>query len=149
MIPVVDDLLAAPIGVALLDRLEESQRTTFLPFTALGDSDPSAVQRSIRTVETVPIGQFLHSVLDAASSLAGPWTQGAAESLSLAYQNRAGRRPLAEAVWQRFANQLLEPFDPSSQELWIDLAQPPADLHPGFSDFSRVYGQGQFTWSGL
>ena len=147
MVPVVDDLLAAPVGVALLDRLEIAARGLFCPFDALTDIDPEAVGRAVMAVGTMAFEELLHMALDAADSLAGPWTGGAPDSLALAYELTPARRPLAEAVWQRFGERLTGPM--GAQEHWISRREPQMTVEPGLTDFSRVYGNGEFTWSGF
>jgi len=147
MVPRVDDLLAAPVGVALLDRLELAERGVFLPFDALTDSDPEAVERAVVSVRTMAVEQLLNVALGAADCLAGPWTGGAPDSLALAYGLAPARRPLAEALWLRFGESLAEPM--GAQEYWLSRREPGMTVQPGFSDFSRVYGNGEFTWSGF
>ncbi len=147
MVPVVDDLLAAPVGVALLDRLEAAERGLFPSFDALSDSDPEAVGRAALAARALPVEQLLHVVLEAADSLAGPWTGGAPDSLALAYEFAPARRPIAEAVWQRFGELLAGPM--GSQEYWLSRRDPGMTVEPGFADFSRVYGNGEFTWAGF
>ena len=147
MVPVVDDILAAPVGVALLDRLELAERGMFCPFDALTDSDSEWVERAVATVGTMAVEQLLHTALDAADQLAGPWTGGAPDSLALAYELASARRPLAEALWQRFRESLTGPMD--VQEHWLGGREPGMTPVPGFVDFSRVYGNGEFTWSGF
>jgi hypothetical protein len=151
MTSAADDLLEAPVGVALLDRLEMSERPLFRPFDALSDSDPAAVARAIAALETMPLGQLLHLALDAASSLAGPWTAGAPDSLAAAYALAPARRGLADALWQRFGALLVGSGELAGQEHWLT---PPEAPHmrrrePAFGDFTRVYGNGEFTWSGV
>lgn len=147
MVPVVDEILAAPVGVALLDRLELAERGMFCPFDALTDSDPEPVERAVATVGTKPVGQLLHTALDAADRLAGPWSGGAPDSLALAYELAPARRSLAEALWKRFGESLAGPMD--VQEHWLSRREPDMTIVPGFIDFSRVYGNGEFTWSGF
>ena len=147
MVPVVDDILAAPVGVALLDRLELVERGMSCPFDALTDSDPESVDRALATAGTMPVGQLLHTALDAADRLAGPWRGGAPDNLALAYEFAPARRPLAEALWQRFCESLAGPM--GSQEHWLSRREPGMTVVPGFIDFSRVYGNGEFTWSGF
>lgn len=147
--PGVDALLAAPIGVALLDRLELAARGAFRPFDALPDSDPVAVAAACDQVRTMPVGSLLAEALDAASFLAGPWSPGAVDSLTLAYQLAGARRPLAEAVWSRFAARLAGPLGRDAQEHWIDEPDPFRPLEPAFGDYEHGYGNGEFTWAGV
>ncbi|MGC1195005.1 MAG: hypothetical protein WA976_09510 [Candidatus Dormiibacterota bacterium] len=148
MVPVPDDLLAAPVGVALLDRLELAQRG-LTRSQVLADSDPAAVERAAEKVEVMPIGKLLHLALGAAASLAGPWNGDAPDSLALAYQFAEPRRPLAAAVWRRFGDALLGPVRPDSQEYWRCDLHPQLPIDPALSDFSRVYGNGEFPWAGI
>jgi len=46
----VSDLLAAPIGVALLDLIEAENREELVLFHALADSNPGAVARGVQQV---------------------------------------------------------------------------------------------------
>lgn len=149
VMPGVDTLLAAPTGVALLDRLELAARGSFRPFDALQDSDPVAVAAACDQVRTVPVGALLAEALDAASFLAGPWSSGAVDSLSWAYQLAGARRSLAEAVCSRFAARLSGPLDRDAQEHWIDEPDRSRPLDAAFGDYKRVYGNGEFTWAGV
>ncbi|SRR5579875_144977 len=119
----------------------------FCPFDALTDSDPESVGRAVATVGTMAVEQLLHTALDAADQLAGPWTGGAPDSLALAYELAPARRPLAEALCRRFCEALAGPTD--TQEHWLGGRQPGMTVVPGFVDFSDVYGNGEFTWSGF
>lgn len=77
VIPSIEDLLAAPIGVALLDRLEAKNRhESFRPFDAFPDSKPNAVRDAVQQVESISLGALLSLALEAAEYLAGPWNPG-------------------------------------------------------------------------
>lgn len=145
----VDALLAAPIGVALLDRLELAARGEFRPFDALQDSDPVAVAEACDRVRAMPVGALLAEALDAASFLAGPWSSGAVDSLAWAYQLAGPRRSLAEAVWSRFAARLAGPLDRDAQEHWVDEPDRSRPLEAAFGDYEHGYGNGEFTWAGV
>jgi len=147
--PTVDDLLAAPVGVALLDRIEEEHREEFLPFGALPDSDPSAVRLGVRLVEEMTFGALLAYALEAAQYIAGPWTGGVPDSLALAYELASARRPIAEAICRRFGAQFAEPAVLESQQCWLSEYPDSYVTEPAFRDFSRVYGNGEFTWDGF
>lgn len=149
MVPAVDDILAAPVGVALLDRLELAERGVFSPFDALTDSDPGSVGRAVETVRTMAVAQLVHTALDAADRLAGPWVGGAPDNLALAYELASARRPIAEALWERLRESLTGPMDARAQEHWLSRREPERTVARGFVDFSCVYGNGEFTWSGF
>jgi hypothetical protein len=135
--------------VALLDRLEVAAREVFRPFDALDDSDPVAVGTACDRVRNMPVGDLLAATLDAADSLAGPWSSGAVDSLTRAYQLAGARRALAEVVWFRFASGLGGPADPDAQEHWLDEPDPSRPLDAAFGDYEQVYGNGEFTWAGV
>lgn len=145
----VDDLVAAPIGVGLLDRLELAERGLFRPYQALGDCEPSAVERAAESVEAMSIETLLHLALDAADSLAGPWNSRAPGSLARAYELAPERRALAEAISRRFADVLVGPSPVECQEHWLGEPHPAVPIQPGLADFSQVYANGEFTWSGF
>lgn len=145
----MDSLLAAPIGVALLDRLELAARGVFRPFFALQDSDPVAVAAACDQVRAMPVGSLLAKTLDAASVLAGPWSSGAVGSLTWAYQLADARRSLAEEVWSHFAARLAQPVDRDAQEHWLDEVDPSRPVETAFGDYEHHYGNGEFTWAGV
>ncbi len=149
MKPSIEDLLAAPVGVALLDRLEAEHRPeSFRPFEALPDSKPSAVLEAVKQVESMSLSELLSLALNAAESIAGPWSGGAPGSLALAYALVPARVAIAEALWERFADDLIRPMDPALKQCWLsDTAG--RDPEAGFRDFGRVYGNGEFTWGGF
>jgi hypothetical protein len=147
--PGVDDLLTAPIGVAVLDRLESAARKVFRPFDALRNSDPVAVGAAAERVGSMPFDAFLAVVLDAASSLAGPWSPGAVDSLTWAYRLAPARRRLAEAVWTRFADRLGGPFNRDGQEYWLEEPDPARRVEPAFTGYHQGYSSGEFTWAGV
>ena len=149
MKPSIEDLLASPVGVSLLDRLEAEHRPeSFLPFEAFPDSNPSAVLQAAERAALMPLGELLLLALDAAYQIAGPWNPSAPESLALAYRLAPSRMAIAVAVWDRLARSLIRPFDPTLQECWISQADRD-DRIARFGDFSWVYGNGEFTFDGF
>lgn len=145
----VSDLLAAPIGVTLLDRIEVAHRDDFLPFDALSDSDPSAVQMGVEQVDQMTVGALLDLALYAANHLAGPWSPTAPSSLASAYELASARRPIVEAICRRFGSQLAGAPDMVSQECWWSDSPKGYVAQPAFTDFRSVYGNGEFTRSGF
>jgi hypothetical protein len=145
------ELLAAPVGVALLDRIEYAQRSDeWLPFAALGDSDPASVETGVRAVRGMTWAELLVAALDGAENIAGPWHPGAAGSLAVAYGLAQCRRPIAETICEHFRAELDAPIDLSGQECWL------SDVYhlghwevPAFQDFTGVYSNGEFTWDGF
>ena len=146
----VDDLLSAPIGVALLDRIEYAQRSVVSPFRALADTDSAAVRGGVRSVETMSWGELLAVAFAGADFLAGPWQPGAATSLALAYELAGSRRPIAEMICERFGFELAAAVDLTHQEYSLSVVSVPNYRgDPAFRDFTHVYGNGEFAWDGL
>jgi hypothetical protein len=146
----LDELVAAPVGVALLDRIEHAERSEWLPFAALGVSDPESVEAGVRAVRAMSWGVLLGSALDGAQYLAGPWQPGAATSLAIAYGLADCRRPIAEAICQHFRAELDTAMDLTCQECWLsDMSQLGHWESPAFRDFTKVYGNGEFAWDGF
>lgn len=145
----VADLLAAPVGVALLDGMEKAQREGFPP-NALEDSKPEAVNRARDRVESMTVGELLRTALHAANHIAGPWNPSAASSLAFAYQLASERLSIAEGICERFGARLEEGIDLSAQECWLSYI-PGGDYweEAAFRDFTDVYGNGEFTWDGF
>jgi len=145
----VNDLMGSPVGVATLAAAEASVRDDLASFDAPIDSDRGAVQRAAAGVAAMGPGEVLKLVLEAASRFAGPWTSGAPAHLAAAYEFSAARRIVAESVADGIGELLHSPIAPARQEWWHSdrYLDPPYDRK--FCDFSRVYGNGEFTWDGL
>ncbi len=93
-------------------------------------------------------GQLLSAALEAAESIAGPWSGGAPDSLALAYTKAPARVAIAEALQDRFADDLLGSSEPALQQCWITDTK---EWEPvaRFRDFDRVYSNGEFVWDGF
>ena len=144
-------LLAAPCGVALLARLEAEQRNDVSWYgDCPSDTDADAVARATHAVQSMTLGTLLSWAVDSAESLAGPWTGDSPKSLALAYELAPQRRPIADAIVERFGARLGQRVDLNRQQVW--LSESASDDHAarlGFQDFSEVYGNGEFPWDGL
>jgi hypothetical protein len=99
-------------------------------------------------VESIALGELLSVALDAACHLAGPWSPRAPESLALAYTLAPARVAIAEALWERFAENLMKPAEPEFQQCWLSDTEG-REPEPRYRDFTRVYGNGEFTWDGF
>ena len=145
----VDEIIASPVGVAMLAAAEARVRDDVARFDFHGASEPGTVLRASAAMAATDAGAFLALVLDAATRVAGPWTSGAPEALALAYEAAADRRPIAETVAGRFGELLQAPLALGRQEWWHSNREfePPFDRK--FVDFGRVYGNGEFPWDGL
>jgi hypothetical protein len=142
----VEAMLAAPVGVALLGSIERrAAGARHLPELTEG-TRPISVDLGAELVDELPWPALLELVLEAAD-IAGPWHSTAVRSLVAAYTDAPARRPIAEAVAERFGGRLDAPLDPSAQEWWTDEAMP--SDHRFFERFDRVYGRGAFTFGGL
>ncbi len=126
--PLADALLAAPVGVCLLAALEEAERS----------------------VASMSFGELARAGVWAAYMTSGPWMSGAPAEIALAYAGAPRRRPLAEAIVERFAIELEAPVDLERQELWF--MGPWEDDHapwPAFGDLDVAYDAGEFPTAGL
>lgn len=143
--------LESPVGVSLLAMLEARQRRDGSPHQSPPDSSVDAVDAAVDAVKAMSFGQLCSAAVDAATSIAGPWTADAPLQLALAYRFADRRLPIAEAIVERFGSALHAPLDPTSQEWWMSAPSPvaPEPPRPLFRDFDSVYGNGEFTWAGL
>jgi hypothetical protein len=148
MTPFVDACAAAPVGVALLARLEAAQRSDVAWFEPPPDSDPGAVETAIDMVRSISFGRLCLFVLEAAHSV-GPWTSDAPIHVAHAYRHAAERRPIAEAIDARFGRELHADLDRAHQQWWTSAPRALGHRGPSFRDFEVVYGNGEFTWAGL
>ncbi len=146
----VDELLGGPAGVALLARLEATQRDDIPWFGWPNNSNLNAVQRAASSIWEMPYGVLLEMAVSAAERLAGPWCGEALVSLPYLYDQAVHRRQIAEAVSERFHTELHRGADFGAQQWWYE---GPHDstyvVTPCFTNYSNVYGNGEFTRSGL
>jgi len=146
----VDDLLAAPAGVALLARLEAEHRADVRWFEAPPDSDPVAVDRAAAWVAEASFGALVALTLEAAESLAGPWVGGAPDSMAAAFRHASPRRAIAATIAARHGDRLRAPLDRGAQQWWhSDTSGGRGFDRPRFRAFDHVYGNGEFPWDGL
>lgn len=142
--------MRAPAGVALLARLEVTQRDDIPWFEWPKDSNLKSVQRAAASVMEMSYGELLEMAVYSAEFLAGPWSGQALLSLPYLYEQAAHRRPIAEAVSERFHTELHRDADFGAQEWWHEDPYDSTHLAPSFfTNYSNVYGNGEFTWSGL
>jgi hypothetical protein len=148
--PLVDAILAAPVGAALVAVLEGGedrwQRRRDVP----SHTDPTAVEHAAQIVERMSFGQFAALVLDVAQHSAGPWMPGSPDALARSYRHAAARRPIAQAITERFGATMRREFDRDAQEWWTtDPATNPTSARPLFTGFDHRYANGEFTHDGL
>lgn len=123
----VDALLSAPIGVALLARLEERGAD----------------------VDDVALGELLDQAVLTGMVDVGPWISQGADTAAEAYRRAEDRRRIAEALARRFGDELHRPIDLAAQEWWTTDGPYRTRIAPLFEHLDGVYGAGQFTWAGL
>lgn len=142
--------MSAPAGVALLARLELDQRTDVVPFEVPAESDPVAVAAAVRWVADHPFGELTERIVDAANTIAGPWSSDAPSQVAACARLAREREPIAIELVRRFTTDLNRTVDLGAQEWWI--SAPDGSDGQGrarFGDFERVYGGGEFPWAGL
>lgn len=132
----VDALLAAPLGVALLAALDELEGSS----SGTGAAPPAAV------VDQMPLGDLLQTAVQCVTVRVGPWISEAPDVVAAAYEAAADRRPIAEAVADRFGAALHEPLDVTRQQWW---STEPARAPQLFQAHDAVYGAGQLPWTAL
>jgi hypothetical protein len=146
----VESLLAAPAGVALLARLEVEERDDVPWFKAPKDSNHDAVRRAGVSVSKMSFGNLLAMAVSSAEFLAGPWSSEALLSLPYLYECAPQRRLIAEAVSEHFESRLHQGADLDAQQWWyVSHAGEGYYGQALFRNFSEVYGNGEFTRSGL
>ena len=144
-------LLEAPVGVALLAKLEGLCRRDGPWFGGPEGCQPEAVARAVDAVGELTIGSLIALALEGAHDIAGPWIPKAATELAKAYRCADGRAAIAEALATRFASALHSGVDRSAQEWWNGPwpAGRNVEERVCFRDFGKVYGAGEFTWDGF
>jgi hypothetical protein len=146
-----DRLLEAPVGVALLAKLEGLYRRDAPWFGSPQDSQPEAVGRAVDAVGELEIGSLVALALEGAHDIAGPWNPQAATELPEAYRCADRRAPIAEAVATSFGPALHLSLDRSAQQWWNGAGPVgwKAEEHVCFREFADVYSAGEFPWDGL
>lgn len=143
-----DLLLTAPGGVALLHALESEHRSDRYPWEFPADSRPDAASTAVEAVATMSFGQLVSVATMAAENVGGPWKSDSTENLSNAHRLALHRRPLAEAIADRFTGALGTDLDLEAQEWWTD-TEGIERMPSVFADLDRVYCCGEFPWRGL
>ena len=144
----VDAILAAPLGVALLARLET--RVRYPEGRGLvSDTAPASVVAAADAVHRMTLGELVELAVLAGELDVGPWISNAAETAAAAYRHAEARGAIAEAVNDRFATALHEPVARHAQQWWATEDLGVEQLAPLFRDYENVYGAGQFSWAGL
>ena len=142
--------MEAPAGVALLAALEATKRDDVPWFNCPTDSSHDAVRRAAQAIQEMPIGELLELAVSSAERLAGPWSGDALVSLPYVYEHARHRRQIAEALSDRFDAPFHRDPDFGAQQWWYEEPRDPQQRATAcFTNFSNVYGNGEFTWAGL
>ncbi|MCU1393338.1 MAG: hypothetical protein JWM34_1766 [Ilumatobacteraceae bacterium] len=146
----VDAIVAAPLGVTLLAAIDSRARGR-PEWNLAGETSTSAVAAAVEHVGSMSFGDLLALAVHTGRLHAGPWMSQAPSTVAVAYRHAAARRPIAEALSERFGDALHAPIDRAAQQWWTDAALPAwvDRIAPLFREFEHVYGAGQFTWAGL
>lgn len=117
---VVQALVTAPAGAALLAWLETVGRSDLAPLARAtpNDVDEAVVGAAAGSVRAMPVDELLTTAVWAAERLAGPWTADAPSNLARALRLAPARRPLATAVVQRLGDLWAAPLTPDAQ-VWF------------------------------
>lgn len=142
-------ILAAPVGAALLARLEAWAIGDSV-YARLGASSPRGVAAAVSLVEELSIGELIDAAVYVGEIDVGPWISDAPTNAANAYENAGSRTPIAHAIAERFGATLQRPPEAIEQQWWTTHdGMSDHELTPLFNDFERVYDAGQFTWAGL
>lgn len=147
----VEAMLRAPLGVALLARLEASVRNPegYGLMMQAEDPVPEAVAATVEAVGAVSFGDLVRLIVVTGYLDVGPWMSTAPTVAAHAFRHAEARAPIAEAVAARFGAKLHEPVDRGRQQWWTDEHPNIERVAPLFRRFEDVYDAGQFTWAGL
>lgn len=144
----LDALIEAPVGVALLAGLESrASRRDGYPPVVVPSSD--GISAAVDLVGAMSFGELVELATFVAVIDVGPWIPDAARTAAAAYRHAETRAPIAQAIVDRFGDELHRPIDRDAQQWWTSENFPVDRLAPLFQDFDHVYGAGQFTWAGL
>src|SRR5690606_27476525 len=96
-------------------------------------------------------GDLVARAVEAAERYAGPWSGQSERSLPSVLRDAAARRPIAEAVVDRFGPALETGVDRDAQEWWMSDLDPEERAHvlPKLADLDEVYCCGEFPWGGV
>ena len=144
----IDALLASPVGVTLLARLETRAMRPEGRALVL-ESTPDSVAAAVEAVERMSFGELVEVAVLAGMLDVGPWVPQAADTAAAGYRHAHARAPIAESLDDRFATALHEPIGRQAQQWWTTRDLRVDRLAPLFRDYEQVYGAGQFSWAGL
>ena len=133
----VEAMAASPLGVTLLAVLESRTRRPEGYALSL-ETSPASVAAAVEMPEMMSFGAFADLGVLTGSIYVGPWISDAPSTVAAAYHHAAARLAIAEAVAERFANELHAPLGRAAQQWWTDGAAGIASLAPLFDRFDAV-----------
>ena len=141
--------MASPLGVSWLAVLEAGGSGDERWPATSPIADPAAVSAAVDLIGEMSFGRLVESAVFAAVFESGPWMVDAPAKIAAAYEQADWRAPIAEAVSERFGDQLHAPIDHGSQQWFTDGSPGLESLAPLFGGFDDVYGAGEFPLAGL
>lgn len=147
----IEEVLASPGGVALLDALEAEQREDLGLFEVIEESDPGAVEGAAENVASMSFGDLVHHLVAGSERVGGPWLGDAPRRLVRAYRLAPARASIAAAVMSRFGASLRSDVSYAAQQWWTSAAGADAQVvaDATMSGKRGVYCCGEFTWNAL
>lgn len=145
----VDAVIASPLGVSWLAVLEAvgSGGEKWPAMSPI--ADPAVVSAAVDLIGEMSFGRLVESAVFAGVFESGPWMGDAPDKIAAASAQAERRAPIAEAVSERFGEQLHAPIDRDSQQWFTDGDPWLESRAPLFDRFDDVYGAGEFPVGGL
>jgi hypothetical protein len=145
----VDAVLASPLGVSWLAVLEAGGSSDEGWPATSPIADPAAVSAAVDLIGEMSFGRLVESAVFAGVFEPGPWMGDAPIKIAAAYEQAERRAPIAEAIAERFGDQLHAPIDHGAQQWFTDGHPWLAKRAPLFGGLGDVYGAGEFPLDGL
>jgi len=144
----VDAVMASPLGVSWLAVLEICRPGEQGWSATSPVADPASVAAAVDLIGEMSFGRLVDAAVFAGFE-SSPWMGDAPAKIAAAYRQAERRAPIAEAVAERFGDQLHAPLDHSSQQWFTDGSPYDESLISRFERFDDVYGAGEFPLAGL
>lgn len=130
-----DEILETSAGAAFLAALESGALDVKLLEDAyeldLGDTSDATIERAVALVRGAEFFDLMAIAVQAALQLAGPHSTESPWRVARALRQAPARRPIAEAIIERFCTQLDSPLHQPDQQWWCLFELPDHDTtHP-------------------
>ncbi len=146
----VDAVMASPLGVSWLAVLEAGRRDDYDGWSATSPrADPASVAAAVDLIGEMSFGRLVDAAVFAGLVESGPWMSDAPAKIAAAYRQAERRAPIAEAITDRFSEQLHAPIDFGDQQWFTDGSPGLVSRQPLFGRFDDVEGAGEFPSAGL